>query len=136
MEVISMMLTIQYPWLFEEFVDEFVRTDTQRTFPAMDMVENDREFLLFAEMPGVKKGDVNIKVEDGMLHISGERRPYEIPENAGVLLNEMRVKDFHRALRLPEEANVEAISAELENGVLRVVIPKREETLPRMIEIK
>lgn len=132
-----MLMTIEYPRVFEDLVEEFfTSTVRERAFPAMDMIENDTNYLLVAEMPGVKKDDFRVKVEDGVLTITGERKPYEIPENAHVILNEMRVRDFHRVVELPDDVDTNGISAELENGVLRIRMPKRPEAQPRMIEIK
>lgn len=132
-----MLMTIEYPRVFEDLVEEFFTgTVRERAFPAMDMIENDTNYLLVAEMPGVKKDDFRVKVEDGVLTITGERKPYEIPENAHVILNEMRVRDFHRVVELPDDVDTNGISAELENGVLRIRMPKRPEAQPRMIEIK
>jgi len=106
------------------------------TFPAVDVTEYDHESVVVAELPGVKKEDVSLKFEDGILTISGERKPYEIPENARILLNEVRVREFNRSIEFGHDIDANGIAAELTNGILRVTLPKAATARPRTIEVK
>jgi len=107
-----------------------------RTYPAIDMAEYENETVVVAEMPGVKKEDVKISVHDGTLHISGERKEQDLPEKSSRIRNEIRVGRFDRAIPLPHAVNVDQVSAELDNGVLRIVLPKAEEARAREIRVR
>jgi HSP20 family molecular chaperone IbpA len=71
-----------------------------------------------------------------VLTLKGERKPYEIPQDARVLQNEMRVRTFSRSIQLPSDVDAMNISAELKDGVLRIVMPKAERARARQIEIR
>ncbi len=134
-----MLLRMSFPEVLDELLNSFVTPEFETavtTFPAIDVVENDNETVVIAELPGVKKEDIQLKYENNVLTISGERKPYEIPEDARVLLNEMRVRKFSRSLTIPHDVVLENITAELNNGVLRVTLPKAEVARTRTIEIK
>jgi HSP20 family protein len=102
----------------------------------MDIAEYENEYAAIVELPGVKKEDVKITFEKNVLTVEGVRKPYEIPQDARVLLNEMHVRDFSRSIRVPVEIDATAISAELENGILKVVLPKSQDARVRTIAIK
>ncbi|MBM4161266.1 MAG: Hsp20/alpha crystallin family protein [Ignavibacteria bacterium] len=134
-----MFVRFGFPRMFDDLLEDVVVRDFARvapSFPAIDVAEHESEFVLVAEMPGVKKEDLKITFEDSILTLSGERKPYEIPQDARVLLNEVRVREFTRSVRMPSDIQVEKISAKLENGVLRIVLPKAESARIRNIEIK
>jgi HSP20 family protein len=107
-----------------------------REYPAIDLAEYENESIIVAEMPGVKKEDVKISLEDGTLTIIGERQGLSIPEGSSWLRSEIVTGKFSRAIQLPHEVHADGISAELTNGVLRVVLPKAEEARPREIKVK
>ena len=133
-----MLVRFDYPGSLNGLLDDVVRDNfnTRTSFPAMDVIENEHASVVVAELPGVKKEDLKISFEDNILSISGERKPLEIPQRAQILLNEMRVRDFDRAVRLSHEVDSDNIVAELENGILRVTVPKAEEAKPKHIEVK
>lgn len=105
-------------------------------YPAVDMTESDKESVVVAEIPGVRKEDLKLSIHDGVLTLSGERKPHQLPENASWLRNESRSGEFSRTIPLPHDVRTDAVSAELTDGVLRVVLPKAEEIMPREITIK
>jgi len=105
-------------------------------YPALDMAEYENESVVVAEMPGVKKEDLKLTVHDGVLTIRGERKAHQMPENSSWLRNEIRTGEFSRTIQLPHDVKTDAISAELTNGVLRIMLPKSEEVRPREIAIK
>ena len=134
-----MLVRFDYPGALNSFLDDIVASDFRSgitTFPAMDVVENEHASVVVAELPGVKKEDLKILFENDVLSISGERKPVEIPQNAHVLLNEMRVREFNRSVRFSHEVERDKIVAELENGILRVTVPKAEAARSRTIEVK
>jgi len=134
-----MYIEFGYPKTQNKMIEDLFETDYfpgYSKYPAIDITEHENDTIVLAELPGVRKEDVKITFEDNTLTLSGERKPYEIPENARVLLNEVRVRNFNRSIEFPHEVNAEKITAEMENGVLRIVLPKSETAKPRTIELK
>jgi HSP20 family protein len=133
-----MLVRFEYPRSFD-LVEDFFPTDYIRSFsnyPSIDISEQENETVVIAELPGVKKEDVKITFENNVLTISGERKPYEIPENARVLLNEVCVRNFNRSINIAHDVDADKISAEMNNGILRVALPKAETAKVRSIELK
>ncbi len=118
----------------ELFTSEFVPTTTSQ--PAIDVIENENESLIVAEIPGIKKEDVKISVEDDVLTITGERKWGEVADVSRVLHREIAYVSFSRSINLPHPVDVDKISAEMTNGILKISLPKAEEARPRTIEIK
>jgi len=134
-----MLLRFDFPKTFDDLLEDTVSSnyDSPRTsVPAMDITEHENEFVAIVELPGVKKEDVKITFEKDVLTVEGVRKPYEIPQDARVLLNEMRVREFSRSIRVPVEIDANGISAELENGILKVVLPKSQDARVRTIAVK
>jgi HSP20 family protein len=134
-----MLVRFDFPRTLDNLIDDVFTSDISpyvSTFPAVDIAEYDNETVVVAELPGVKKEDVKIKFENTVLTISGERKPYEIPEDARVLLNEMRVKEFSRSIEFEHDVDGGKISAEMTNGILTVRLPKAESARVRTIEVK
>jgi len=102
----------------------------------VDVVEQEGQTTVIAELPGVKKEDVKITFENAALTISAERKPYDLPENAKVVLNELNVHKFNRSIQFEHNVDVSKISADLTNGILKVVLPKSETAKAHTIEVK
>ena len=103
--------------------------------PALDVMENNNELVVVAEVPGVKKEDVKVTLHDGLLTITGERKQHGVPEEARWHRRETEAGTFTRSLELPVAVNSSAVSAELKEGILRIVVPKAEEARPREIRV-
>jgi len=134
-----MMLRFDFPKTFNDLLEDTIPTDYVSpgvSVPSMDITEHENEYTAIVELPGVKKEDVKITFEKDVLTVEGVRKPYEIPQDARVLLNEMRVREFSRSIRIPVEIDATNISAELENGILKLVLPKSQEARVRTIAIK
>jgi len=95
--------------------------------PAVDVVEDDQKFELFADLPGVAQADLDIQVEKDVLTIKGERKLQRKGERA--------FGAFSRAFTLPKHVDVEKIAASLKDGVLTLTLPKRPEAQPRQIKV-
>jgi HSP20 family molecular chaperone IbpA len=107
----------------------------QRSFvkPPCDVYENVDEFLLVADVPGVSKGDVSIQMDNGEMIIEARRQQ---PQVQGKWLSTEYVAcDYQRRFVLPDGVDVEKVSAELQDGVLRIHLPKSEAIKPRQIPI-
>lgn len=111
----------------------FVRPGEQ--YPPMNISDGNDEIVLIAELPGVRKEDLHLKVDNGLLTVSGERKTTATPEGVEWLRNEIRTGTFSRVIELPRQVRTDQISAELSNGILRIVLPKAEEAKPREVRI-
>jgi len=127
---------------FEREVDKafnnVVSSDPQfvgKLSPAIDVVENENETVLVAELPGVSKEDVKISLENDILTVIGSRKSNALPEKASWVRNEIRTGEFARSVKLPKGIDAGKITAEISNGILKVVLPKAEEVKPREIRI-
>ena len=87
------------------------------------------------ELPGFAKDGVDISFDDGVLTISGERK-FETREDSKYHRLERMYGQFHRSFRLPNSVDIENAAATLNEGVLRLVVPKREEAKPRQIPVR
>lgn len=103
--------------------------------PRMDLTETDDSYHLHVDLPGLKKGDVNISVEDNRLIIRGERHERSETESENMVRMERRFGSFYRAVRLPKVIQEDAIKAKFTNGVLALDIPKAEVSKPKQITI-
>jgi HSP20 family protein len=101
----------------------------------MDLVETADNYLLKADLPGMKQEDVALEFNDGMLTISGERKAEYERKEKGFFRLERSMGKFSRALTLPDGIDPDKIRAEFHDGVLEVTIPKPEERKPRRIEV-
>lgn len=106
--------------------------------PQMDAKECANHYEISAELPGMEEKDVTVKVQGGILSISGEKREERKEEGESLHLSERSFGSFTRSMRLPENADEEGIRAEYAKGVLTVTIPKRagSESGEKTIEIK
>ena len=106
--------------------------------PLADVSETDGEYLIKAELPEVRKEDVNITVQDGVLTLSGERRQEKHTENEKLHRVERTYGSFARRFALPENADEQGIRAESRDGVILIHIPKHkvEQPQPRQIAIQ
>lgn len=104
--------------------------------PPVDISEDDKEFLIKAELPGIEKDHVKVAVEEGMLVISGERKEEKEEKNRRYHRVERTQGSFMRSFTLPDTADGTQIKAEFKNGILEVHLPKTEKAKAKMIEIK
>jgi len=101
--------------------------------PMVDIFENEGEILFHTDMPGVVKKDININMDNGKLYLSGIRRL----ERAGATTwEEFGDVEYTRTFSVPQSIDIEKVSAELTDGVLKLHLPKSEAAKPRRIEIK
>jgi HSP20 family molecular chaperone IbpA len=101
--------------------------------PRVDILETDAELTLFAEVPGVKSEDVNLRYENGELVLLGRVRPRAQGKN--LLLQEYGEGNFYRVFTIHESIDAGRIAAECKNGVLTVHLPKVEAVKPRQIQV-
>ena len=133
--------TGMFPTLWNDLLtpDWFGGTHTpNRTLPAVNIRETETGYQLELAVPGMKKEDFQIEVDDNILTISMEREGNEEVQEAGYSRREFHYANFKRAFTWPETVDEGAIKAEYTDGILRFALPKRKEALPkpkRLIEI-
>lgn len=110
-------------------------TATAEWAPAVDIKEESDKFVLQADLPGVKPEDIDISMENGVLTIKGEKKTETKNEKEGYKRVERTYGSFYRRFSLPDTANPDGISAKSNNGVLEIVIPKREAVQPKKINV-
>lgn len=103
--------------------------------PPVDVEETADELLLTAELPGMSRDDIDIELEDGVLTIQGEKKDERKDEGTQGLLYERRWGSFTRRFTLPRAVDPGSITAQYENGILSIRVPKAEEAKGRKIEI-
>lgn len=127
---------------FDEFFNSFfengdVTEKSEKYFrPEVDIVENDDSFELFLTIPGMDKKNISIEFKKDELVISGERKEFTENKESKYHLSEINVGKFSRKFYLPDNIDRDKLSAEMNNGVLTVVLPKGEKELAKTVKIK
>lgn len=103
--------------------------------PLVDIYETNNEFVLTADMPGIKKEDVNLKLEEGSLLIFG-KIDYQDFLNRKYILKEKETGHFFRKFKVSDTIDESKVSAKFENGQLTIILPKHDRVKPRTINIK
>ncbi len=112
---------------------EETRQEERFLTPPVDIFENENELTVLADLPGVSKENLNVRVEDNILTIEAK------PDKNGKgdsLYREFELATFYRQFQLTETVSREGIDAELKSGVLTLRLPKVEEAKPKLIEVK
>ena len=109
------------------------RDETRYVAPPVDIFETDDSIVVIADLPGVAKDGVDIRVEDSVLTIKG-RADYN--PTANMLRGEFNLEGYFRQFQLSDEVDQERISAESKNGVLTINLPKAEKSKPKQIKVK
>lgn len=103
--------------------------------PSVDIFENKDQIVLEAELPGMKQEDFDLTIENNVITLRGERKFEKTEETDNYHRVERSYGSFTRSFTLPQTVSAEDAKAEYNNGVLRVTLPKREETKSRRIEV-
>jgi HSP20 family protein len=119
--------------LSREFGDEGIGRGAWN--PSVDIYENKEHIVLEAELPGMKREDFDLSIENNVITLRGERRFEKEDENDNYHRVERSYGSFTRSFTLPQTVKAEDVVAEYRNGVLRISMPKREEVKARRIEI-
>jgi HSP20 family protein len=104
--------------------------------PPVDVMEDDNNIMVQVELPGVKDEDVEVRIENNMLTISGERKLENEEQRDNFLRVERAYGRFFRSFTLPSNIDPENVNATFDNGILKITIPKREESKPKQIKIE
>jgi len=104
--------------------------------PAVDILETEHELVVQADLPDVNPEELDIRVENNILTIRGERKFAKTVKPSNYLRVERSYGTFTRSFSLPNTVKSEAIKADYQNGVLKLSIPKREEAKPKQIKVQ
>jgi len=108
---------------------------TDTAWPRTSVFENETALTLVADVPGLREGDIEVSLDKDVLTLMGERK-LAVPEGHTVHRQERRGTRFQRQFTLPYKVDVEAMTAQLKDGVLTVKLPKAPEAKPRKIAVK
>jgi HSP20 family protein len=104
--------------------------------PAMDIVEDNKEYIIQADLPGVNKKDVSVTIENGVLRLDGERKQKEAgASDRRYYQMECPYGKFHRSFTLPEGMATGQVHAEFKDGILRIRVAKSEGSKPKQITV-
>lgn len=123
--------------LFESSLSEWTGSSQLLSVwnPAIDVYDDKDNVIVKAELPGMKKEQIEVSLHDGALSISGERKSEEKFEGAETHRSERFVGRFHRTVTLPANVKGDQVAAQYKDGVLTVTLPKAEEAKPKQIEV-
>ena len=133
-----MNLIRKQPPFFPSLIDDFINTDWNlkvpsfsSTVPAVNIKELDSQFEIELAVPGLKKDDFEIEVEDGVLSISSTQEEEQVNEKGKFTRREFSYSSFRRSFTLPDSVNPTKIDATYKEGVLLVLLPKHKEAQPQ-----
>ena len=104
--------------------------------PLVDITEDEKDYVLKAELPGIRKEEVKVSIENGVLSISGERKVEKEEKNKKYHRVERSYGSFARSFALPENVDAEKVSAAYKDGLLTVTVAKSEKAQTKQIEVR
>jgi len=123
------------PSVFSDFFDtdrffgpRWFEREFEDTLPAVNIKENNKQFNIEFAAPGFTKSDFKVNVENDVLTISAEKEMEKRNDNERFTKREFSYSSFSRSFTLPQNANAEKVDAKYENGILKLALPKKEET--------
>lgn len=117
-----------FPDLFDDFINDFWAKPSLKHFsqtPAANIKENDNNIEIELAIPGLKKEDLKLEINENLLRIYAEKEEKQEENNEGYFRKEFSYSSFERSFRMPENINQDAISANYSDGVLKVLLPKQ-----------
>ncbi len=129
---------------FDELVNQMFRAPAPRNgegnramAPAIDVSENDGAYLVRAELPGVKKEDLDVTINDGVLTINAESRyEHDEKEKGRLIRQERRYGKYVRSMRLGGDVDESKVTADYTDGILTLTLPKSEAVKPKKVDVK
>jgi len=116
--------------LFDEFFDPSLKGEPVTRRPAVNVAEENEGFRIELAVPGLQKSDFQIDLDQDVLSISAKKEA-DLPEGVAYKRHEFGAVDFERSFRLPETIDTAGIEARYENGILSILLPKKEEAKPQ-----
>ena len=123
--------------VFQDTVNRlFAEPNGRPWVPPVDIKETEHEWILTADIPGLKFEDIDVQLENGALTVRGERKFEAKEEKSGYHRVERSYGAFQRVFDVPDTVEVEGVKADYKNGVLTVVLPKKEIAKPKQIKVQ
>jgi len=125
--------------LFDDFFSPFdpvVSSNSLTLSPKMDVVENDKDFEVNVDLPGLKDSDIDVSIKDGVLTIKGETSNKKEDKNKNYYMCERHYGSFHRSVALSKNIDESKADASFKDGVLSIIIPKKEEDIKTTHKLK
>ena len=122
--------------LFEGLSGSPFQIPTAGVFPLMNLTEDSDNFIIRAELPGIKADDLDISVTSDTLSIGGERKFAPQNETAKYHRREREAGKFNRVISLPKQINTDKVEASTNDGLLTIILPKAEAVKPRQISVR
>jgi HSP20 family protein len=119
----------------QDELDRLFETPLTAWAPALDVQEDKDNFSIRVELPGMKREDIEVTLQDGALVITGERKEEKVTEGTAVHRQERYYGKFSRALTLPTAVAGDKVKAQYKDGILTVTLPKAEEAKPKAISV-
>jgi HSP20 family protein len=104
--------------------------------PAFDISENEKEYVITAELPGIDIKDVDITLSEGVLSVKGEKKQEKEDKGEDYHRIERRYGSFHRSFRMPGRVETDKVDANYKDGILKLTLPKAEGSQTKKIEVK
>ncbi len=125
---------------FESFFEDLnlapIFGERQKWVPAFDITENDKEYLVTAELPGINVKDLEVTLSDNILSIKGEKKHENEDKGADYHRVERSYGSFHRSFHIPEKIFMDKIDAAYKDGILKLTLPKAESAKAKKIDVK
>jgi HSP20 family protein len=126
--------------LFDSFFEDWsvpsLFGEDKNWIPAFDITENEKEYVVTAELPGIDSKELDVTYTDGLLTVKGEKKQEKEDKGENYHRVERQYGAFQRSFRIPGEVKNDNIDANFKDGVLKLTLPKAEESKPKKIEVK
>lgn len=129
------LMSKRFSDIMDDFFNDMVSTRQETFVPSIEVSESDTQFEINAELPGMKKEDIDISMENNRLTISGDRSFKKEEEEKTYHRVETQYGSFSRSMQLPDNIQEDSIEATYEDGVLRITINKSKDKVRKKIEI-
>lgn len=121
---------------FSSFFPSYVEREAKHWHPPVDVLENENAFIIKVELPEVDEKKVDMKIEKNVLTLTGEREMEKEETGSNYRRMERYYGSFERSFRLPDSVDTDKVTAKMGQGVLNIVLPKKEETKPKSIKVE
>ena len=126
--------------LFDRFFEDWnlpsVFSEEKSWVPAFDITENDNEYVVTAELPGIDPKDLDVTLSEGILTVKGEKKQEKEEKEKGYHRVERRFGSFQRSFRIPGKVEANKVDANYKDGILKLTLPKAEGSETKKIEVK
>jgi len=122
--------------LFDDFYPLSIFKEKDEWLPAFDIKENEKEYVVTAELPGMEAKDIDVTLSDGILTVKGEKKKEHEDKGENYHRIERSYGSFHRSFRIPGKIKTDSVDANYKDGILKLTLQKTEESGSKKIEVK